>query len=56
VTRAAGADLGRHDRSIVIKQISFLLGEVELHRILGDDKRGKAHKKQKCGDQQFHIA
>jgi hypothetical protein len=56
VTGAAGADLGHHDRSIVIKQVSFLLGEIELHRVLGDGNRGKARKNQKCGDEEFHIA
>ena len=55
VTGAAGADLGHHDRSIVIEQISFLLGEIELHRVLGDRNPGKACKNQKCGDKEFHL-
>ena len=43
-------------KHVIPEQVSFLLCEVELHRALGDGKRGKAYKKQKCGDEQFHIA
>jgi hypothetical protein len=35
-TGTARTDLGRHDRSIVIKEVSFLLGEIELLGVLRD--------------------
>jgi hypothetical protein len=55
VTGAAGADLGFHDRSIVVKKIGLLLREIELHGILGKSQPCKTCKEENCGEKNFHL-
>jgi hypothetical protein len=56
VTGAPGTNRGLHDSSIVVKQISFLLGEIELYGVLGETGSCQTLNSQKCEHKEFHLA
>ncbi len=56
VTGTAGADLGLHDRAIVIKEVSLLFRQIELYGILGQADSRQTGKQQKCESKRSHLA